>query len=327
MTETTYMVPDVPKRVIIGVHEGYCNLNCPMCFVHGNDDIAAIKKLRGKMSFSQLCTILDSIAGSRTVITPITWYEPFIMRDINKYFSAIKERGFALSLNTNGLLLDADKAKFCVDIGVNTIFISIDATTPAVLMKMRGVDTLDKIHKAVFYMLDARGTLDYPRIGVAFVETPDNTHEKDDFISYWLQHVDSVHVTQLYNPDRTVLIENLPQKRIPCGALYDTLVINHKGNVPICCLDAYNETNMGNVFESGVKGVWLSDKMQMARYYHETDQFDKVPFCANCKLWADYIVTEKLTDTLLIRSTPISIYYNRLDRMYTWKVGEKAFPL
>ncbi len=60
-------------------------------------------------------------------------------------------------MNTNGLLLREDLAEFFVEIEVDAVSISIDATTKETLKLVRGIDKLDKLHKAVETMKRARG--------------------------------------------------------------------------------------------------------------------------------------------------------------------------
>ncbi|ETR66497.1 MAG: hypothetical protein OMM_12726 [Candidatus Magnetoglobus multicellularis str. Araruama] len=96
------------------------------------------------------------------------------------------------------------------------------------------------------------------------------------------------------------------------------MAINHKGNVPICCLDSHNQTNMGNVFKDSVEGVWNGEKFQEIRSYHESGQFDKISLCKNCDVWLNYLIEESEIDGILIRQSPIMTYYNRIDRLYSW---------
>jgi len=75
---------------------------------------------------------------------------------------------------------------------------------------------------------------------------------------------------------------------------------------------------MGNVFEEGVKEIWHGEEFAKARYYHETAQWDKVPFCKYCNGWAQYEYTEEVKDGLLIRRSPEYIYYNLVGRLGSW---------
>lgn len=318
-------VPEFPQRVIIGIQDGYCNLKCPMCFIHGSEDKRAINGLKGLMSYEDACKILDEIKVAKPLVNPNAWSEPFIIKDFKKYVSAIRDREIPLIINSNGLLLTDDLAQFLVEIKVSSVFISIDATTEETLEKVRGTTELSKIKEAVFRMLRARGESFSPRVGTSFVVDKANTNEREDFISYWLQHVDVVRVIEEFDKDRLVRKDiAMPEKRIPCGSLYDTMVINHKGDVPICCVDSFNAMIMGNVFATSVKEVWHSGRFQEIRYYHETAQYDKVPFCKNCSVWSNYSIKEEVKDGILIRRSPLMTYYNRMDRMDNWKAGNKA---
>ena len=207
---------------------------------------------------------------------------------------------------------------FLVSMQVHSIFVSIDAMTEATLKKVRGIEKLQEIQEAVFGLLNIRGNKESPRIGVSFVESEKNSQEKNMFIDYWLNYVDVVRVSSVYENDNEVKNVPLPTKRIACGALYDTMAINHKGDVHICCLDSHNTTFMGNVFKDGVKNVWLGDRLKQIRYYHETEQYGKVPLCTKCGVWSNYLIEEKESEGVLIRKSPVMTYYNRMDRLYSW---------
>jgi len=311
-------IPDIPKRLLLGLNDGYCNLKCPGCYVHGANDGQAVKQLRGDMPFDEACKIFEEVKDRGIFLSPVLWSEPLLIKDLHKYVRVMKERGLHTFINTNGLLLTEELAQFFVSAQIHTIFVSIDAMTGKTLKKVRGIADLDKIQEAVFRMLRVREDRIAPRIGVSFVESKMNTNERDDFVSYWLQYVDVVRVNDVYEADNKVRKSDLPQKRVPCGSLYDTMAINHKGDVPICCLDSFNVTNMGNVFREGVKNVWHGERFQEARYYHEIGQYEKIPFCKNCDVWSHYLIEETESDGILIRKSPIMTYYNRIDRLFTW---------
>ena len=110
-----------------------------------------------------------------------------------------------------------------------------------------------------------------------------------------------------------------PPERVPCPVIYKTLPVHHDGSVRLCCLDGTRATDMGNIFADGVRGVWHGEEFAKARYYHETGQWDKVPFCTNCNGWAQYEYEEEVRDGLLIRRSPEYVYYNTVNRIGNWK--------
>jgi hypothetical protein len=96
------------------------------------------------------------------------------------------------------------------------------------------------------------------------------------------------------------------------------LPVHHDGTVTVCCLDGFKQTNMGNVFKEGVAAVWHGEAFAKVRYYHETGQWEKVPFCKNCNGWAQYEFEEEVRDGLLIRRSPQYTYYNKIARLTNW---------
>jgi len=311
-------LPDFPKRILVGLNDGYCNLKCPACYVHGSNGSVNQRVLKGHMSIKNATRIFEEIKNTGIFISPVLWSEPLLIDNLHDYLVLLKKYGLNAFINSNGLLLTERKAKEFVSIPVFSIFISIDSTTSETLKKIRGIEKLKKIHDSVFVLLRERKKMLSPRIGVSFVESELNSHERSDFISFWLQHVDVVRVNDVYeNKNKVKRIDNLI-KRIPCGVLYDTMTINHKGDVNICCLDSFNETNMGNVFENGVQNIWKGKQFQRIRRLHENGQYEAIPLCAECDVWSNYLVKERISNGILIRESPIMTYYNRMDRMDTW---------
>lgn len=309
----------LPPKMQIGILDGYCNLKCPMCFVHSSEKENAMDGLKGEMPFDRFVQILDEVKDNHCVISPYRWSEPLIFKQFAKYAKAVKERGMPLVINTNGMLLTKELAQILVDIQFDSVSFSIDAVTENVFKKMRGVSGLEKIKQNLFMMLDVRGDRSYPRIGASLALGPENHHEKEEFVSYWIQYVDVVRINKLLDSNFTAKDVVMPQERVPCSLLYDSMVVDFKGDVVMCCLDALGKTNMGNVFKDGVKKVWNGEPFKEARHLHETGQYEKLELCKKCSNWANINFTEEKKGDVLIRESPIMTFFNRLDRLKSWK--------
>jgi radical SAM protein with 4Fe4S-binding SPASM domain len=295
-----------------------CNLKCPMCIVHGEVSDPRLQSfLRRSMSLEDARRILDEIMAAKPLVKPLLWSEPLLAKDFREHVKAMKDRGMAVSIDTNGLLMREDLATFLVQIEFDGVCVSIDSTTKETLQKVRGIDKLDKIHSAVDILLAARGDRMKPRIGVSFTTQDANRHELDAFIAHWIQRVDFVRVGQLYADGQFPDVQPTGE-RVPCDALYNTMVIHTNGDVSICCLDAFAENVVGNVFAEGVRAVWHGEKLNGIRHLHETGQYNKVPFCAGCSRWASYQYQEEIRDGLLIRRNLEYAFYNRIDRLDNW---------
>ena len=314
---TEFEVPDMPPRVIVDLRTD-CNLKCPMCIVHGDTDNPKLDGfLKRDVDIDSLFRVVEEVAPHDPLMMASLWSEPLLAKAFKPYVEKLKEEGLTLALNTNGLRIRKDFAEYLIDMDTGAIAVSVDATTPETLMKVRGVDKLEKIQNSVHMLLDARGDKLSPRIGVSITVQDDNRHEVDAFVEHWIEYVDFVRVGEMYSVDGFAQIDT-GMERKPCLALYNTIAIHADGNVPYCCLDGFSETSVGNAYEEGVHAVWHGEKMNQVRHWHETAQWDKVPFCKNCDRWASYDFEETEKDGVLIRKSPEYTYYNRIDRLDNW---------
>lgn len=312
-------VSEFPERLLIDFATR-CNLRCPMCPVWGVENEQEIESVKGVMDLESGRRVLDEVMAAKPMIAPSIYGEPLLIPNMEKIFSDMKKRGLPIAVNTNGLTMSEKIANFWVDIQVDSIMFSLDATTSATLKKVRGLDTLAKIESAVFRLMKARGERDYPRIGVSFTTQDDNKHELDGFVARWIGVVDVVRIGLMFNVDDGTYHDMCtPEKRQPCPAIYNTMPIHNDGSVRLCCLDGLRATNMGNVFKDSVLAVWHGEEFSKVRYYHETGQWDAVPFCKNCNGWAQHNYEEEVRDGLLIRRSPQYTYYNKINRLRNWK--------
>ena len=310
-------VPELPPRVIMDFATK-CNLRCGMCPVWGSEDEAGIESVEGLMALENARKVLDDLAKAKPLLHPCLYGEPLMAPNIRDHLKQAKANGMSVAMNTNGLLLDEDMAQFMVDHKVDSVMISIDAVTPDTLKKIRGIRKIERIERAVFRMLKVRGERDTPRVGVSFTIQEENRHELDAFIKRWVGVVDVVRTGLVFLNGAFEGLE-APKKRTACPVIYKTLPVHNDGTVTVCCLDSMRTTKMGNVFKDGVEGVWHGEEFAKMRYYHETEQWDKVQFCQGCNGWAQYNYDEEIRDGMLIRRSPEFTYYNKIARLGNWQ--------
>lgn len=311
---TSIAVPDLPPRVILDLATK-CNLRCHMCPVWGADE-EQTDTVKGVMALEKARKVLDEVMAAKPLIHPALYGEPTLAPSFKEIVRESKEKGFTVAINTNGLTISDDLAKFIIE-NVDSISVSIDSVTPETLQKIRGIDKLDKIEAAVHRLLEARGNRKAPRIGVSFTTQDDNKHELDAFVARWTPIVDVVRIGNIFKDGYFQGFE-VPENRTPCNALYLTMPVHNDGTVTVCCLDSWRQTNMGNVFETSVKEVWQGEKFQEVRRLHEEGRWSEVPVCDKCNGWVQYLFDEEVRDGLLIRRSPEFTYYNRIDRLESW---------
>jgi pyruvate-formate lyase-activating enzyme len=312
-------VPEFPERLLVDFATR-CNLRCPMCPVWGSDDERAIDEVKGVMDLEAARRMLDQVMHARPMVAPSVYGEPLLIPDLKQVFAEIKRRGMPIVVNTNGLTLTEDLARFFVDLQVDSIMFSLDATTQETLQKVRGVDRLEKIESNVFRLMRVRGDGEYPRVGVSFTIQEENRHELDGFVKRWVGVVDVVRTCPVFDTQQGTFTQvDAPAERRPCPAIYKSMPVHNDGTVRLCCLDGFRATAMGNIFQDGVSAVWQGEQFAKARYYHETGQWDKVPFCRPCNGWVQYDYEEEIRDGILIRRSPQFTYYNKIDRLKNWR--------
>lgn len=310
-------VPELPPRVLLDLVTD-CNLKCPMCIVHGGTDDPRLKDfLKKSMTVENARQVLDELVAAKPLMMPGMWSEPLMNPNFKEHITQMKQRGLTVAMNTNGLKINEDMAKFLVDIKFDSVFVSVDATTSETLLKVRGIKRLDLLHQAVARLMTARGDRPHPRIGVSMTLQAVNRHERDAFVEFWTPRVDAVRIGEIYEAGHFSGFVAAGE-RVPCPSLYSTLAVNTNGNVSLCCLDGFNEYNMGNVFKDGVKGVWHGPKFTSMRRLHERGQWDKIPICKTCDRWSSYQYEDLVRDGLLVRRTAEYTYYNRIDRLQNW---------
>lgn len=315
-----------PKKILLGLQEGTCNLKCAKCYTHGNNLVSSNARPSGIMTLEHLNKILDEVEAFQPRIAPQTWDEPLINPYFFDYLKEIKKRHLAITMDTNGLLLNDVKMQTMVDIKVDSVFISLDAFTPETYKKVRGVDKLNSLIEKVHQFIKIRGDEKFPRIGVSFVIEPENKDEKDPFVDYWKNIVDVVRVNQQFLNNRKLTIGPQAQ-RAACWSLDDSLMIHFNGDAALCCVDTHYENRIGNVITDGVLNVWNGSFFSNARAFHNQGDFNKIKICAGCDLWSNDQPQNEIIDDIYISKTNSHIYYNRVskldnilnNRYVTWK--------
>lgn len=81
-----------------------CNFNCPMCYVHMTEE--QIEKQGKELTAKQWIDLAEAAKNRGMMFALLTGGEPFVRNDFFEIFSAIKEMGVMISINSNGSMLD-----------------------------------------------------------------------------------------------------------------------------------------------------------------------------------------------------------------------------
>src|SRR5580704_12801008 len=110
-----------------------CNERCIHCYLDHED--------HGEMKTDEIKNVLEQLAQSGTLFLTLSGGEIFLRDDLFELLEFARALHFDLSLKTNALLIDAERARKLRDLNVRRIQISIYSAEPAVhdaITKVRG---------------------------------------------------------------------------------------------------------------------------------------------------------------------------------------------
>jgi len=101
-----------------------CNLRCRMCWFHGEKGIG--DQYEGsELKTDELIGFIDQVAEHKPRIY-LGGSEPFIREDLLSILEHIKKSNLSVMFSSNGTLLDSEKNKALVNLGVDHVIFSID---------------------------------------------------------------------------------------------------------------------------------------------------------------------------------------------------------
>lgn len=311
----------VPRKIAIGFQEGTCPLRCNKCLAFGKK-ISKQKKVC-KMPLDKAKTLINEIAEMEEIplIQPYIYTEPFANPDLPEIIQYCNECNIAMSIITNGILIDDRWVDFLVE-NTNsryTISFSLDAISQDTYEKVRGKYELAHIEEQIDKLIEKRGS-GGPRITVNFTVEEDNDKETLAFIEKWKYKVDGVRATIGVDAQRRVPDKYRKDKfnsgviNKKCGYLDEIMVIDADGHVRSCSFDAFGDSDFGDVFETGILAIWNSERMIEHREMQAQGKLSKDDFCVGCEAGSGAMKHSRVTENLIINEGDYAIYYNLKER-------------
>jgi MoaA/NifB/PqqE/SkfB family radical SAM enzyme len=288
---------EFPSQVIIDLTE-VCNLECSHC-AHRH-----FKKSEYYSAASldpDLCRkAVDEVRVHGQGITQYIRFtgegEPLLHRqvfDILKY--AAQNSGTAVTLTTNGTLLDDAKIENLLDTGIQVVDISIDAFHPETYAKIRVGGNLETTRRNVCRLLaraKERGGM--TRVVVSYIEQLQNSGETSEFEAFWRgEGADYVVVRRLHSNSGALQAvadqmrqENVADRlRRPCMYPWERIVLNPRGYLAFCPADWTHGSTMRNYREVSIKETWQGDYYHALRQAHLDNEYSNHLFCGQCPDW------------------------------------------
>jgi len=170
-------LPDIRKLYIEPTT--VCNLKCRTCIRNIWED--PIRHMSWTV-FENLAANLKGLPSLKRVV--FTGFgEPLTHPELLHMIEGVRRRDLAVTVGTNGLLLDSQVASELVRLGVDRVMISIDGGKPETFASVRGA-MLTQITDNIQGLNNAKARLGslYPAVGIEFVALRSNVEELGDLV-------------------------------------------------------------------------------------------------------------------------------------------------
>jgi len=251
-----------------------------------------MQRTKGKMATELFHKIIDEVAqeSPETRLWLAIMGEPLMDKSIISHLRYADEHGaHRIHLNTNGTFLDDAIARDILDSDVESIYVAIDALTPATYARVRPGGDFDRVRRNVENVLKLRAQRSgrKPEVVVQFIVMDENESEMEGFLTFWLEKGAvvklrlrqgwGIHITA---PD----LQNVHIDRFPCPWLLRTMNIHWSGRVTQCDVDYEERHSAGDLSRQSIKEVWDGELAQR-RERHWKGDFQH-PLCTSCQDWA-----------------------------------------
>lgn len=225
-----------------------CNRSCVTCLRNSYPDSERVKSWFGDtlLPAETVCSIIDQAheLGYKGDVNLQHFNEPLLDSRIEEFGRYTQSKGRAVGICTNGDFITEERSKT-----LDGAFTWMDV--------------------ALYSDRDAQAKRQ------AFLEPL--------FAKTKLRFTGGYHVTTHFSPHPD--LQRLVQTHVetPCFELRKRMIINHKGEMLLCCDDMPGHFDLGNVFDSTLEELWFSQKHQeIVRVLEEPGGRRNYSHCATC---------------------------------------------
>lgn len=289
---------EFPSQILIDVAE-VCNLSCTHC---PHPEFKKSEHYSAKYLPAYLNNkLVDEVSlhgkGFAQYIRYASAGEPLVHPKIYQMMEyATKNSGVAVTLTTNGSIMNQKSAERIVAAGVDVVDISIDAITPETYSKVRvGGDlsvTKENVEKLIKLSKESGSKT---KTVVSYVETPQNTHETSEFEMYWKDNgADYVVIRRLHSCSGSKIElaakkrqENSLITRRPCLYPWERIVLNPRGELAFCPSDWIHGSVICSYEDTTILEAWSGEFYAELRKAHLNDNYTHHKFCGQCPDWIE----------------------------------------
>ncbi len=247
-----------------------CDLACPHC---SREYIITPDKI---MNFELYKKIIEECVKLKVPSIKLNWRgEPLLNSKIHEFIKYAKEKGILeVSINTNAVTLNEEKAEKLIKSGLDVIIFSFDGGTKKTYEKLRPgrfhENNFDKVYENIKNFSKSKLKLGakFPITKIQMILTKDSRGETENFFKLFNDIIDDVTVTQYNERGGSIkdltdkqqsklskyLKENnlesttpymvnfegeifISRKRKACEQIFQRLMLTYNGRAGMCCHD------------------------------------------------------------------------------------------
>ena len=267
-----------------------CNLRCSCC---DHKNIKNHRKIE-LMSWDLHAKIIDEIAAENpdSRVWEIFYGDPFLVKDMPQRVAYAKSKGLTdVVLNTNGVLMTAERSRPLIEAGLDAMYVGLDAASKESYDQIRVGGNFDAVVENLQTYRDLLREHGRPhqKLFVQYVVCDINEHETETFREFWTQLGVNVKVRPRISwgglIDAPNLRPNDTVERKPCYWLMRTINICTDGRVAFCSADPHCRVPCGSVAEHSIKELWQG-RLHEYRVMHAEGRYGELPkICRECMDW------------------------------------------
>ena len=218
--------------------------------------------------------------------------EPFLDKDLFNKIRMIKEtfKDVFVFLPTNFFSGDKRVVDQLMASKLDQIIISLNADNALDYKRIMGLD-FDKTIANLNYLIRERKRRNKKLvISLTVAANWINRNSVDDFIKKWSPRVDDIGINWIHSWAGAVdsggdVVKKgmMISSRYPCRSLFEQVVIQSNGDMPLCCVDYEGSLVGGNIKKDKILASFYSRKMERVRGEHLKGRIENNEMCKNCR--------------------------------------------
>jgi len=273
-----------------------CDADCIMC------PRKQMRRKVGPMDLSLFKKIVEECVELNVRELIVNGYgEISILKNYKDYLGYIRQttKSIKIVVNSNGMRMTEDRARFYVDIGVDVVNVAIDGATAETYENIRRHLQLDVVEENVRRLIRIRDESGKfrPLVMVNMLAMSQNRHEIELFKRKWSGVADYAGIAGLVSKTGSIqgaAIDAQNWEQTPCFYLWRQMPILNDGSVALCCDDWDGQANLGNLNNSTIKEIWTNQQRLRLRQLHLQHRAGEIPLCDSCRqprpgpMWFDH---------------------------------------